>query len=128
MVDDAQEWQELLVSALELAGFIADGASSGAAALAQVHRLNPDVIVLDLMLPGLNGFGVARVVRALERGRHVAIVAVSALTAEALRQEALSAGCDAFLSKPLVVATVIEQAIVLVERGRVGAFVGKRNP
>jgi CheY-like chemotaxis protein len=55
-------------------------------------------------VPGLNGFGVARVVRALDRGRHVAIVAVSALAAEALRQEALGAGRDAFLSKPLVVA------------------------
>ncbi len=128
MVDDAQDWQELLASELELAGFTVDGASRGAEALERVHRFKPDVIVLDLMLPGLNGFSVARVVRALERGRHIAIVAVTALTAELLRQEALSAGCDAFLSKPLDAATVVEQVIVLVERGRVGAFVGETKP
>jgi two-component system OmpR family response regulator len=123
VVDDAQDWQELLVSELESAGFLVDRASSGGEALEQVQRFKPDVIVLDLMLPGLNGFGVARVVRALERGRHIAIIAVSALTAEPLRQEALSAGCDAIFSKPLDAATVIEQAVVLVERRRAVASV-----
>jgi CheY-like chemotaxis protein len=121
VVEDAQDWQELLVSELQSAGFLVEQASSGAEALEQVHRFRPDVIVLDLMLPGLNGFAVARVVRTLERGRHIVIIAVSALTAEPLRQEAVSAGCDAVLSKPLVAATVIEEAVVLMERRRTGA-------
>jgi DNA-binding response OmpR family regulator len=50
---------------MELAGFIVDRAPSGAEALEQVHRFKPDVILLYLMPPGLNGFSV---VRALERG------------------------------------------------------------
>jgi len=123
VVEDAQDWQVLLVSELESAGFLVDQASSGIEALEQVHSFKPDVIVLDLMLPGINGFAVARVVRTLERGRDIAIIAVSALTSELLRQEALSAGCDAVLSKPLVAATVIEQALVLVEHRRAAALV-----
>lgn len=52
VVEDAQDWQEFLVSELQSAGFLVEQASSGAEALEQVHRFRPDVIVLDLMLPG----------------------------------------------------------------------------
>jgi DNA-binding response OmpR family regulator len=72
-----------------------------------VRLLEPDAIVLDLMLPTLNGFGVARSVRALEHGQTVAIVALSGLTSEALRMEALSVGCDIYLAKPVIPAAVV---------------------
>jgi len=62
-----------------------------------------------LILPTLSGFSVARSVRGLERTRNSAIVAVSGLTSDALRMEAFSAGCDAFLRKPVACAAVVAQ-------------------
>ena len=101
MIEDSRESRELYVLELELAGFMVSQAATGEEGLAQVRNFEPDVIVLDLMLPGIDGFSVARVVRALERHRNVAILAVSALTSEPLRKEALGVGCDSFLCKPV---------------------------
>jgi len=116
VIEDAQDTRELYALELEAAGFIVSQAESGEEGLERVRRFEPDVIVLDLMLPGIDGFSVARVVRTLDRYRNVAILAVSALTSEPLRVEALGAGCDFFLRKPVVAATVVEQARLLMER------------
>jgi DNA-binding response OmpR family regulator len=116
VIEDSRESRELYALELELAGFMVSQAATGEEGLAEVRRFEPDVIVLDLMLPGIDGFSVARVVRALERYRNVAILAVSALTSEPLRREALGVGCDSFLYKPVVATTVVEQARLLLAR------------
>jgi len=109
VIEDAEELCELFAHELERSGFIAHRAGDGQEGLEMARRLDPDAIVLDLMLPTLSGFSVARSVRALERNRSVAIVAVSGLTSDALRMEALSAGCDVFLSKPVAATTLVAQ-------------------
>jgi DNA-binding response OmpR family regulator len=116
VVEDAQETRELYVLELESAGFIVCQAACGEEALEKLRHFDPDVIVLDLMLPGVDGFSVARVVRALEGDRKAAIIAVSALSSEPLRAAALGAGCDSFLRKPVDAATVVEQARLLLAR------------
>jgi DNA-binding response OmpR family regulator len=116
VIEDAQDTRELYALELELAGFIVWQAASGEEGLDKVRHLRPDVIVLDLMLPGLDGFSVARVVRALEDDRKAAIIAVSALSSEPLRTEALGAGCDSFLRKPVDAATVVDRARFLLAR------------
>jgi CheY-like chemotaxis protein len=118
VVEDAEDSRELYVSQLAEAGFSVAQAATGEAALEQSRHFCPHVIVLDLMLPGVNGFTVARAVRAAETHRNVAIVAVTALTSDALRRMALEAGCDAFLCKPIVVAQVIEEAQRLLKTRR----------
>jgi|HubBroStandDraft_4_1064222.scaffolds.fasta_scaffold521459_1 CheY-like chemotaxis protein len=74
VVEDTEDSRELFASELERAGFVVSQASSGEEALEQVVSFRPEVIVLDLMLPGLNGFSVARAVRALELERSVPII------------------------------------------------------
>jgi DNA-binding response OmpR family regulator len=113
VVEDEQGPREFLASELELAGFVVSQAATGEEGLEMARRFEPDVIVLDLMLPELNGFGLARTVRSLERTRSVGILAVSALASEALRREAIAAGCDAFLAKPAPAAAVIQQVHIL---------------
>jgi DNA-binding response OmpR family regulator len=109
VVEDDQSQRECVVSELESAGFIVLEAASGDEGLEQVRRFTPDVVVLDLMLPEISGFAIARAIRSVERTRDVGIVAVSGLASEALRMEALAAGCDAFLMKPVRAELVIEQ-------------------
>jgi DNA-binding response OmpR family regulator len=115
IAEDEQTSREFLASELERAGFLVCQAANGEEALEQVARFAPDVIVLDLMLPVVNGFAVARALHSMGRRRNVAILAVSALASEALRIEALAAGCDGFLRKPIPVTLVIEQVRLLVE-------------
>jgi DNA-binding response OmpR family regulator len=109
VIEDAEELCELFAHELERSGFIAYRARDGQEGLEMARRLDPDAIVLDLILPTLSGFSVARSVRGLERTRNSAIVAVSGLTSDALRMEAFSAGCDAFLRKPVACAAVVAQ-------------------
>jgi DNA-binding response OmpR family regulator len=115
VVEDAADSRELFASELESAGFIVARASSGEEALAQTRQFEADVIVLDLMLPGVNGFAVARAVRSSEKHRGVAILAVTALTSDAMRRMALEAGCDAVLCKPVVASIVVDEAHLLVD-------------
>ena len=116
VVEDDPEPREFLVSELEFAGFLVLEAATGQDGLEKVRRFDPDVVVLDLMLPQLSGFGLARAVRSLEPRREIVLIAVSALHSEALRKEALAAGCDVFLSKPVGAAVVVDQVRLLLSR------------
>ena len=118
VVEDAADSRELFASEMATAGFVVAQASSGEAALEQVREFEPDVIVLDLMLPGINGFTVARAVRSYANHRDVAILAVTALTSSAMQRMALEAGCDAVLCKPVVASLVVDEAQLLVDSRR----------
>src|SRR5258708_16008181 len=126
MIEDDEAARELLAYALQRAGLVVLDTADGEAGLHEVGRFRPDVIVLDLMLPKLNGFAVARAVQTLEFEPRVAIIAVSGLTSDALRAEALAAGCDVFLTKPVRVDLVIEHARRLADQGQ-SRGVGSRS-
>ena len=117
VIEDSADSRELYVRELEAAGYTVFGADDGENGIELVQRLHPALIILDLMLPGTSGFGVARWVRERSPRTDVAIVAVSALTSETLRKEALDAGCDSFLTKPVEASVVVtEAARVLAEK------------
>ena len=118
VVEDAQDSRELYASELSLAGFSVSQAEDGPKGLKLALRLEPDIILLDLMLPGLNGYSVAHLVRSLQRRRRSIIIAVSAITSEALRVAAFDAGCDSFLAKPVVASRVVTEALLLLQRAR----------
>jgi DNA-binding response OmpR family regulator len=116
VAEDEDASREFLALELERVGFVVCQASNGEECLEQVASFAPDVIVLDLMLPLVSGFAVARAVRALDHGRNVAILAVTALASEALRIEALAAGCDEVLRKPILATVVVEHVRLLLDR------------
>jgi DNA-binding response OmpR family regulator len=128
VIEDAPDSREAFVYEFEAAGFVVSDAATGEEGLDLARSFNPDVIVLDLILPGVSGFSVARVLRALEPERNVAILAVSALASEPLRHEAIEAGCDAFFSKPIVVETLVKQALRILARRRRGNAAGGTKP
>jgi len=75
-------------------------AHDGAEALATARTDRPDVVLLDLGLPDVDGFGVARALRAMSGARAMLIVAVTGYVTPEYRARALEAGCDAFVAKP----------------------------
>jgi two-component system, cell cycle response regulator DivK len=83
-----------------LVGVRADVAGNGLAVLASVQRERPNVILLDLMMPGLDGFQVTRQLKANPETATIPIVAISAMARPDDRDAALAAGCDEFVRKP----------------------------
>jgi DNA-binding response OmpR family regulator len=116
VVEDTSDHRELFAAELRSAGFAVLEASDGSAALAQAVRRRPEAIVLDMMLPGVSGFHVARILKADERTRRSSIVAVTALTSDTFRLRALEAGCDAFLRKPVEASAVVAEIVRLISR------------
>jgi CheY-like chemotaxis protein len=118
VVEDVEDLRALYASELESAGFIVLQAAAGDEALRQVREFEPDVIVLDLALPAMNGLTVARFVRHQEEvqgRRRAAILAVSALRSSAIQGAALGAGCDVYVPKPVDSAVIVKQALALCE-------------
>jgi CheY-like chemotaxis protein len=120
VVEDQQENQALIRSVVEdLLGGKAIVCEDGEHALHEAMEQPPALVLLDLMLPGMSGWEVARRLRQSPRTRDVPIIAVSALARAQEREAAVHAGCDAYLSKPF---TPEEMARVITGTvGRQGA-------
>jgi signal transduction histidine kinase/ActR/RegA family two-component response regulator len=101
IVEDEHENQTVLRSIVEeVLGGKATVCNDGEQALRATMEQAPALVLLDLMLPGLSGWEVARRLRQNPRTRETAIIAVSALARTQEREAALHAGCDAYLAKP----------------------------
>ncbi|HEV7904772.1 MAG TPA: response regulator [Pyrinomonadaceae bacterium] len=112
IADDYDDNRELLRLMLESAGYSVRETSDGRECIAAARAELPDIALIDLSMPVLDGWATLRELRADERTRHVACIAVTALAAEQDRQRALDAGFDAYLSKPYRSRDLLE----LVER------------
>ncbi len=101
IADDKATSRELVRTVLEKTGYAVVEASDGIEALRSARECKPDLVILDLHMPGLDGFGVVREIR---RDRELAATPVMALTASAMqgdRERALSAGFTAYIAKPI---------------------------
>lgn len=99
IVEDNVDQLRSFVMLLKLMGHEVDFASSGFSALERARRMRPDVVLLDLGLPGIDGFEVAR--RLIEEhGSALRIIAVTAYGTEHDRQQSRAAGCELHLVKP----------------------------
>jgi DNA-binding response OmpR family regulator len=121
IIEDTTDLRDLFAAELATDGFLVIDAIDGEVGLEKAQRFRPDAIVLDLMLPGINGFNVARMLRSDDRTRDIAIVAVTALASDRLRAMALESGCDSCLTKPVLGAAVVGELMRLLVARRSGA-------
>jgi signal transduction histidine kinase/DNA-binding response OmpR family regulator len=101
-IDDVEANRWLFRDLLAPLGFEIALAASAGEALAQLEHVRPDLVLLDLRLPGMDGFALARTLRADPRLEGVRILAASASVFGHDPGEAVAAGCDAFISKPFL--------------------------
>lgn len=109
IADDDLASRELLWEALEPCGFRLIEASDGQEALSKIQSEAPDLALLDIQMPSLDGFAVLRAVRGSDFGNRVRLVAVTALATESDRQRVLDAGFDGYVSKPISISEVRQQ-------------------
>jgi len=100
IVDDDQKIRELLDAVLKPDGYYLEFAASGVEALAKIAAIMPDLILLDVMMPELDGFEVCRRLRADPRMVDILIIMVTGLDDRESRMMGLEAGADDFITKP----------------------------
>jgi putative two-component system response regulator len=101
VVDDQEENRELVEELLDAAGYRVRMAADGESALAEVERELPDCVVLDVMMPRLDGFTVCATLKADPRTQFVPVIMLTALSEVADKVRGLDAGADDFLNKPV---------------------------
>lgn len=99
LVDDDPTYLELLSLYLTNDGWEVAAFSSGREALGQVRRIRPDLILLDMEMPDLSGFDLARLLKQDPKSRNIPILATAALSPPRAG-ECLAAGCDDYIVKP----------------------------
>src|SRR3954463_10944300 len=114
VVDDEENVTHLVSSALRFDGFETVTADSGTAALAKVAETDPDLIVLDVMMPGLDGLGVLQNLRAA--GSHGAVIFLTARAAASDRIIGLRAGADDYVVKPFSVEELLARVHAVLRR------------
>jgi CheY-like chemotaxis protein len=106
VVEDDVDSREMLIEYLQFKGFIVHESSNGATALTMADALRPRVILMDLVLPALDGLETTRRLRANENTRDAVIIAVTARALATDREAAHRAGCDFFILKPYDLPTL----------------------
>lgn len=106
VVDDFDDTRLLLRTWLERRGFRVIEAENGLQAVDQAENESPDLIIMDMQMPQLDGLSATRRIRNLKSRGSVPIVAVSAYGADQFREQALAAGCNEYVSTPFEPATL----------------------
>jgi len=119
IVDDEENIAFVVATAFRLASFEVASAANGTDALRDVHRSRPDLLVLDVMLPDMEGFDVCRRLRA--EGIDTPIIFLTARDTTDDRLRGLTIGGDDYLTKPFSVEELVARARVILRRVGVGA-------
>ena len=135
LVDDQPEVLNMLSLFFERAGFEVETAVDGQTALQKVTENRPDIMVLDMMMPGMNGIDVCRQLRSQPQTAQLPILMLSAKGEVADRVQGLEAGADDYIVKPVARRELLARANALLHRARYGqspaaqvlAFVGAKG-
>ena len=100
VVDDYQDAREMYCEYLQFSGFRVAEARNGNEAVTQAFELQPDLILMDLSLPGMDGWEATRVLKADERTKRIPVVALTGHALAGASEGAKKAGCDSFVTKP----------------------------
>jgi DNA-binding response OmpR family regulator len=109
VVDDEPDMVELLATVLEGEGYDVEAYTDGRAALARVLEEPPELLLLDLMMPDLDGFELLKLLRLDARGREVVVLVVSARTGHRAQLETLQLGANAYIYKPFSPRELVSQ-------------------
>lgn len=118
VVEDYQDAREMYSEYLRFSGFDVIEASNGFEAIDQATRQQPDIILMDLALPKMDGWEATRQLKADARTREIPIVALTGHALAGHADSALKAGCDAFVTKPCLPDALVAEIQKMLTLGR----------
>jgi CheY-like chemotaxis protein len=118
VVDDFEDNRAMYAEFLMYSGYAVEQAADGAEAVEMSKRLLPDVIVMDLSLPVMDGWEATRLLKGDERTQHIPVIALTGHVLSGHSLNAKQAGCDAFLPKPCLPETLAAKVEELIRRPR----------
>ncbi len=108
LVDDQQENLKLLEDMLNSLGFAVQGAVNGQEALAKIEEFHPDLVLMDLLMPVMDGYEAMRRIRQTPETQDLSVICISASAFEETRQKSREAGFDDFVAKPVTLERLVE--------------------
>lgn len=126
VVEDYQDAREMYAAYLQFSGYRVAEATNGLEAIDRAQELMPDIILMDLALPKMDGWEATRRLKMNEKTRHIPIVALTGHALAGHAEGARQAGCDSFVTKPcLPDALVAEIKRMLASRDHAAAKRGR---
>ena len=101
LIEDNEQNRYLATFLLKQRGYRVVAAMDGASGIEVATRVAPDIILLDIQLPAMDGYAVARALRRMDALRHTPIVAVTSYAMVGDREKCLAAGCNGYIEKPI---------------------------
>jgi two-component system, cell cycle response regulator DivK len=117
-IEDNLDNRELVSRVLQASGFIVHGVENGSRGLEFVAKQIPDLILMDLQLPEVDGYTITKEMRKMEKLSNTPIVALSANVLKEDREKSAAAGCDGFIHKPINVDLLPEQIQAYLSRSK----------
>ncbi len=128
LVDDYPDAREMYAEYLQFSGFEVIEASNGMEALQRALETTPDIILMDLSLPVMDGWEATRRLKSDERTATIPVVALTGHALAGISEGAKKAGCDAFVTKPCLPEDLVREIRnVLDSREAAGAKKGRRS-
>jgi two-component system cell cycle response regulator len=114
IVDDDRETTNLLEKIVKMKGHQPASVNNSVKAVEQAHAIQPDIILMDILMPEINGIQLCKIFKAIPELKHIPIIIVSALNDAGSQRDTLNAGAADFLSKPVNPEVLAEKILNLV--------------
>ena len=118
VVEDEEDLRDIIIYNLKREGYQPAGVETGELGLGQANAMKPDLIILDLMLPGINGLDVCRRIKQDSNTRHIPIIIVSAKGEEADIVTGLELGADDYVPKPFSPRILLARVRAVLRRSK----------
>ena len=116
IVEDFDDAREMYRDYLEFAAFRVETARDGREAIEKARRLRPDLVLMDLSLPGIDGWEATRLLKSDPATKNILVVALSAHALATEGERARMAGCDGFIAKPCLPPDLVEEISKYLKR------------
>jgi CheY-like chemotaxis protein len=126
LVDDYPDAREMYAEYLDFSGFDVIEAANGMEALQRAAEMQPDIILMDLSLPVMDGWEATRRLKSDKRTEHIPVVALTGHALAGISEGAKKAGCDAFVTKPCLPEDLVKEIRKVLD-DRASAKKGRRS-
>jgi CheY-like chemotaxis protein len=118
IVEDHPDLLEVLTWQLEMMGFAVVSANTGMEGVTKAVEEKPQLILMDIMMPGMNGREATRMIRTNRETEKIPILAITALCRESEQQDCIKAGCNGYIVKPFTPEKLLEKIQTVLDPGR----------